>query len=178
MPTNTLAANLRISGSGSLTANETVQLASVPAVFGIGSNGFSSWEYALTNGTGSGNANEVYIGRHTITAGGGSSIDLAGSLTNPLGQTITFATIKALLIIVRSPDGTKKVLVGPQNVANTWQGPFGGTGATAYEEVYEIFLKATRYTGWTVTAGTGDLLRITNPGASDVDVDVLIIGTK
>jgi hypothetical protein len=32
--------------------------------------------------------------------------------------------------------------------------------------------------GWTVTAGTGDILRIRNPGANPITYQVAIVGTS
>jgi hypothetical protein len=178
MATNTLQAGLRLTGSGSLTAAEAVQLASVPAAFGVGANGFSGWDFALTNGTGNGQVNEAYVGRQTVPAGSHVDLDLSGSLTNPLNQTVNFTAIKYLLVLIRSPDGTLAIKVGPQGATNAWQGPFGGVTATDYEQVYEKFERANRFGGWPVANGATDVLRLSNPGGTDVSVDILILGTK
>lgn len=67
--------------------------------------------------------------------------------------------------------------VGPQNVSNGWQGPFGGVGATDYVAVThrQEFIKP--ITGWAVTGGSADVLRLHNPGAGAITVNVLIMGT-
>lgn len=179
MPTNRLTVSgFTINGGGSL-ARTDLTYGNPSASFTIGT-GFTKHALDLTDGTGSGNANEVYVARNTITTGANLDLDLSGALTNPLGQTIVFTGIKVLLVqlAAASMDGTNKVRVGPAGVTNAWQGPWGGTGATVYHEVYEALYFATRYGAWAVTAGTADILRITNPGASSVTVDVLLIGTK
>jgi len=62
-------------------------------------------------------------------------------------------------------------------VTNAFPGPWsGGSGATVYEDVYTVGRWTNPFTGWTVTAGTGDILGLYNPGATPITVHVLVIG--
>lgn len=137
-----------------------------------------SGTFNLNYGTSSGQANQWYAGQRTVTATTADNLDLSGVLTNPVSGTVTLTAVKRVLIQIVSPDGTKSLRVGPQNVSNAWQGPWGGTGATVYETVYEEMDKKNQYSGWAVTAGTGDILGIYNPGATSVTYFIWIIGVQ
>ena len=142
-----------------------------------GVNDFPSLAIDYTDGTSSNQAKTYFIDSRALAATTTESLDLAGSLADPFGTTITFTVIKEIVIAIVSPDGSKKLRVGPQNVANAWQGPFGGTGATVYIEFFHHWkMPSEPYTGYTVTAGTGDLLVINNPTASSITYGIIIVG--
>lgn len=143
-----------------------------------GTTRFPAISAELTNGTTSGKGNMIYADKHTIAAGASVDLDLSGSLTNISNSAATFTKVKQVVVIIDTPDGTKKVRVGPQNVSNAAQLWFGGTGATCYEEVAEWSIKTDRYTGWTITPGTGDILRIHNPTGVSVGVYIAITGVS
>lgn len=128
---------------------------------------------------GQGYLNAWHCRDYTIAAGANQDLDLAGGVTDFEGSAITFTKIKVVLIGVQSPDGSKAVRVGPQGVANAWQGPFGGVAAANYLTVRRwLPLVLDTHAGYAVTAGTGDILRLNNPGASSIDVSVLIGGVQ
>lgn len=128
------------------------------------------------NGTGDLEANMAFAAKYTITAGSNQDLDLSGSLSSLVNTTATFSKVKQIVVLIDEPDGDKKVKVGPQGVANGCQLWFGGTGSTCSEEVVEWTVKTNRFDGWTVTPGTGDILRINNPTASSVSVYIVIVG--
>ena len=106
----------------------------------------------------------------SLAAGANLDIDLANAsntVEDRAGRPLNLAKLYAVVLAVTSPDGTKALRLGPQNVANGCQLWFGGTGATAYETVEDGVVRWS-YSGWTVTAGTGDILRVNNPGATTV----------
>lgn len=117
-----------------------------------------------------------YVGRFTIAPGSSLDIDLDGSLQSDLVTpgTVVFAAVKELLIAIVEPDGTKKVLVGPQGLVNGWVGPWGSVDD--FETVVHHTRKTNPYDGFEVIASTGDVLRIHNPGASEVFIDLAILG--
>jgi hypothetical protein len=176
---NTFTGSLSLAAMLSLSKNTATPGVNSGNVLRLvsGSNTFPSLSSDIANGTGSGQANQLYAKSFTITTGSNQDLDLAGSLANEFGETITFAKIKGIIVCIASPDGTKKVRVGPQGVANGAQLWFGGTGATVYEEVEEVLVRGAKYTGWTVVAGT-DVLRINNPTASSVTVHIALWGTE
>lgn len=142
---------------------------------GNGAN-FDPLTQTFTWGTGNQQAKEYWHDTRTITAGANDDMDLAGGLTSPLGATITFTAIKAFLLLIDAHDGTKSLRVGPQGVANAWQGWHGGVAAGNYNTVHEWMVMVNSYSGWAVTAGTGDILRINNPGGTSVSYHIWILG--
>lgn len=178
MATSLTVDRCRLSIGSSFSNVDANGYGSPARTFAPSSSGFAIFDITFANGTASEQANQEYIARYTITATTMQSIDLAGSLTNIFGTTITFATLKIIHVKLRSPDGTKAFRIGPQNVANAFIGPWGGSSAIAYELCQTMYFAVAPYTGWTVTAGTVDLLNIYNPGATSIDVDVWLVGTQ
>jgi hypothetical protein len=131
---------------------------------------------AFTFGTGSGQANKLYIASRTVATVTADNLDLAGSLADGLGNTITFTSLKLMLFAITSPDGTKTLRIGPRNQSNPFQGPWGGTGATVYQDVTHHWYGYEPVAGWAVTAGTGDILGVYNPSAGSVTYTVLLVG--
>jgi len=140
----------------------------------------------VTNGTGSQQVNQEWCGSRSILAGQNDDIDLYGSLTDDDGDAINFAKIKKIIVAITDPDGTKKLRVGPQAVSNPFVGPWTGYAAIAtagegdevYEDVYEFQSWINSFAGWTVTAGTGDKLRINNPTASTITYTLYLEGVQ
>lgn len=145
--------------------------------FQIGQNAFPALDTTYTTGNGTLQVQRYFCTTYTINAGANQDIDLTGVLVDDLGQTIANAVVKEILVALDAPDGTVKVRVGPQGVTNPFIGPWtGGQGATVYEDVYVAQRWSQPYAGWTVTAGTGDILRINNPGGAAVTIHVVVLG--
>lgn len=141
-----------------------------------GSQGFSVVEADWANGTATSQANEWFHDQRTVAATTADNLDLAGSLTNKFGETLTFTTIKLIFFRIISPDGTKELHIGPRGQTNPWQGPWGGTGATVYSRTMGIFLWFDNYGYGTITAGAADVLGVYNAGSGSLTYDVIIIG--
>ena len=131
---------------------------------------------SFSYGSGSGQANKLYYASRTVATVTADNLDLAGSLSDSLGNTLTFTSLKLMLFAVSSPDGTKTLRIGPRNQSNPFQGPWGGTGATVYQDVTHHWYGYEPVAGWTVTAGTGDILGVYNPSAGSVTYSVLLVG--
>lgn len=133
-------------------------------------------QITFTDGDGAGEADLIWSDRRTLAASTGEDLDLAGGLTDPFGQTITFAKIKGLLVAA-APGNTNNVVLG--NAAeNGWVGPFDADDNTiAVKPGGVLMLLAPDAAGYAVTAGTGDLLHVANGGSgSGVTYDIVIIG--
>lgn len=154
-------------GTTGASLNKAFGQVSVPAL-----------DILLDFGTGSAQANKLYVAKRTLAATTYDLMDLAGSLADGLGNTITFTYVKLALLAVVSPTGLIKVRAGPQGQANPWIGPWtGGVGATVYKDVPRWDLVAYEpVTGYAVTAGTGDIFPIYNPGAASLDYWVVLAG--
>jgi hypothetical protein len=130
----------------------------------------------LTTGTGANQADLVFNDTRTVTASGTDALDLAGSLTGPLGTTLTIVKLKALM--VRAAAGNTN------NVRLNRPASNGVPLFLAASDGIDIlpgglFLWAAPGTGVTVTAATGDLINIDNSSSgTSVTYDVVIIGTS
>jgi hypothetical protein len=133
--------------------------------------------YQFADGTGANQIKQVYTAQLTLAASANQDLDLAGALSNALGQSITFTKIRA--IVVRAAEAnTNNVVVGGAP-SNGFIGPFGAAAHTvAVPPGGLVALVAPNAAGWAVTASTGDLLRVANSGAgSTVTFDILLLGT-
>lgn len=168
----TLALNRALTIQGTLTNDSTLCITTDQIT--SGSNSFPALTRTITDGTGAAQCNKYYRSYRTLTAGSADNLDLAGSLTDPFGATLTFTGIKYLVIalISASNNGTNKLTVG--NATNPWVGPMGATGTIDVYDALELYHPGA--SGWAVTAGTGDILKINNPGASPITYCILIAG--
>lgn len=130
----------------------------------------------LTSGTGANQADKLWFDQRTLTASATENLDLAGVLTDAFGATVTFARIK-LIGVFASSGNTNLVQVGgaasnqfinwvanSSDIVNVRPGGF-------------FLLGAPDATGYAVTAGTGDQLRIANSaGSTSVTYDIVFIG--
>lgn len=152
--------------------------AAIAKTFGKG--GVPDLNVLLNFGTGTDQASKAYIAqRPPLAATTFDNLDLAGGLVDGLGNTLTFATLKLALVAIVAPDyATKSLRVGPQGQSNPFLGAWGGTGATVYKafNVWDLTVYSPT-TGYTVTAGTGDIFPVYNPSAISVDYTILLVGT-
>ena len=131
----------------------------------------------LVEGTATGAADLLFADERTLSASATENLDLAGALTSPLGQTLTFVTVKAIIVIANSAN-TNSVIVGGHGSA-AFVGPFGAANDTVSVKPGGIFAIAHGGAGWAVTATTADMLTITNSGGTTgVTYRVIILGTS
>jgi len=123
------------------------------------------------DGTGVDQVNKRYSREHTIAASGTLNLDLAGSLTDEYGATVTFARVKKIKIVLTTTAASTIQVGGGSN-------PLAAlTNAITLRPGGRLDLEAPDATGYVVTAGTGDILRIVNDsGAASVTVKVIILG--
>lgn len=117
-------------------------------------------------------------GGRSIALSSSENLDLAGSLTDPFGNVITFADIR-LVYIYAAPTNVNNVVLG-NAASNGWQGWFGALTHTEAVRPGGISLHAAiDTTAWPVTAGTGDILKVANSGAGTAVVyDILVLGSS
>jgi hypothetical protein len=167
-----LTSQLNLSVQAELSALLDLATAQVPLNF--------TRAVGLASGTGAGQADRIFHDRRTLAASATEDLDLAGSLVDPFGATITFARIKALLIAAAAGN-TNNVIVGgaATNQFLTWVGAGTHTVVVRPGGVLALLAGGADATGYAVTAGTGDLLRIANSaGGTSVDYDIVLIGAS
>ena len=174
-----LSLTLNITGTGTLSGPAGI---TTPAsTFNIGQGNWPAMQMKLAYGTAAQQAKNWYLAKRTLGAGLNDDLDLSGGLTNEVGDaSIAFLAIKFLLMQIDAADGVKKLKVGPgaagAPVANAFVGPWKAV-TDCFTTVDNFnFLINQPWAGYPVTAGTADILRITNPGAGSLDYRVLVGG--
>ncbi len=128
----------------------------------------------MSNGTGDNQANIMWKDRRIVTAATtDDELDLAGSLVDVFGSTLTFTSIKAIRIHNRGiPDGSggwTTALGADLLVGGAATDPFttflNGLGiAKVTVPSGGVLLMSAPVDGWSVAAGTGDILLASHSG--------------
>lgn len=134
-------------------------------------------DFYLINGTAVGQADRVFSDTRTVNASTNDDLDLAGSLTDSFGATVSFVKIKGIYV--------KAALANPQNFtvgaapSNGWATLLAPTAVIMRPgQRWGSAVDPTDNTAWAVTATTGDLLRIANGAGSAITYDIIIVGTS
>jgi len=130
----------------------------------------------FANGTGADEVDTVFHDTRTLTTGASENLDLAGSLTDGFGSTITFAIVKAIFIYNKSTARILTVGGAASNQFINWVGDT--TDVIKIRPGGFVLLVTPDATGYAVTAGTGDLLKILNDAGSSCDYDIVILGVS
>lgn len=163
-----LTADIQLNVTGRQTAALDLGTASFPYAL--------SSAVSLTNGTSAGQADRMFADTRTLTASATENLDLAGTLLDAYGATLTFVTIKAVFV--------KAAAANTNNVNVTMP---ASNGVPIFLAAGDGIALKPGYTfawfgsgaGVTVTPSTGDLLTVTNGAAgTSVNYDIVIIGTS
>jgi hypothetical protein len=136
-----------------------------------------SYIASLTDGTGANQADRIFHDTRTLTASGTEDLDLNGVLTDIYGQACNFARIKGIVVLALAANTNNVNVTRPASngfplfLAASDGIPVRPGGAFAWVDPSA--------TGIAVTAGTGDLLTLTNSaGSTSVTYDIIIIGAS
>jgi hypothetical protein len=133
---------------------------------------------SLATGTGANQADKVFSDQRTLGASATEDLDLAGGLTDALGDTITLARVKAILIYAAAAN-TNNVQVGGAAANQFVNWVADATDKINVRPGGLLLLVAPDATAYAVTAATGDLLRIGNSaGGTSVTYDIIIVGAS
>ncbi|AMV18259.1 hypothetical protein [Planctomyces sp. SH-PL14] len=119
-------------------------------------------------------ANLLYTNGFAIPTANSQSLDLSGSLLDALGVSCVFAKVYAVEIVNLSTTTGQNIQIG----GDTNHVPLFGAPAD-YLTIGPngVFLAANCLDGWTVTASTGDVIKIANSaGGQTINVAVAILG--
>lgn len=178
MATNSFSFEMSLSGGGQLQDADGAP--SYPlASFEVGST-LDELTFTLEDGTGVGQANDLYFSRQTIAAAGSFALNMRGvALFNFMGEAINWTALKGLLVVMLLPaPATKSFTLGPDGGAAPAQAWFSGTGAgqktthTHYEFKVDVLGP-----GWPLV-DANDTLFVKNPSAGAIDVDIVAWGCK
>ena len=165
-----------------LSATLTISLsAALQAALDLGSsiaNLATHYSTQFTNGSGAGQANEIYWAERTLGASASEQLDLNGTgLQNPLNTNLALVRIKGL-VVAADAGNTNNLVVGAGT--NAVAGLFGATTHTGIVRPGGALCwlcGSGDAAGYALTAGTADLLQIANSGAgSTVTYAIAVIG--
>ena len=132
---------------------------------------------ALSSGTGSGAADLLFADTRTLAASATENLDMAGSLADPFGTTLTFVTVKVVKVCAASAN-TNNVVVGGAG-SNTLLGIFSDASDKIVVKPGGCFVWVAPGTGAAVTASTGDILLMANSSSgTSVTYSIWIVGTS
>jgi hypothetical protein len=134
----------------------------------------------MASGTGADQADKLWHNEESIGDGANYDLDLTGVLKDCFGDNFDAAKIKFL--VVYNTSTTKTLTIGNEG-SNPWVGPFGaGTHTISLKPAtatnYSWAVLVADPNGYTVTAGTADMLRITNEAGAAAIAGVIAIATS
>ena len=163
-----MSADVRISFRGFLAQTTTFGRATAR----FGQTGMPDELFRLTNGTGSGQCDTVFVKALSIAATTTLQVDFKSGETDLLGNAVNLQSVKLVAVVVTTASAT--LWVGPQNLTNACQLWFGGVAATDKNKVTDRFWNSDEG-GWAV-GGSTKILGINNPGGSTVSGYLICAG--
>jgi len=137
------------------------------------------WSWPLTTGVAANMADKIYTTTVTLAGSATSDIDLAGSLTDALGTSLTFARIKMIAIKAAAANNASNLMQVTRPASNGVPLFLAASDGIALRPGAAFIWVSPEATGVAVTAGTGDLLTFTNSaGTNSISCDVVIIGAS
>lgn len=130
----------------------------------------------LPSGVAAGQVDKLFMDTRTLASNTAEDLDLSGALVDPIGGTAVFAKVRG--IIVKSKDTNTTNLTIKPGASNGFTGPFGAATHTITLQPGGTFAVFAPGTGWTVTAGTGDLINIANASGASAQYDIIVVGSS
>jgi hypothetical protein len=164
-----LSANVKVSVNATQTKTADFESASSAIALAL--------SVAYSDGTGAGQADRIFKDTRTLTASATEDLDFSGALTDIYGATVVFADIRVLLITADAANTNNVRVIRP---ASNGLVIFAAASDEIVVRPGGAFLyMAQDTTAIPVTAGTGDLLTITNSaGSTSVTYNIVAIGAS
>lgn len=124
-----------------------------------------------TDGSSADQANQPWSDEIELAATSGN-LDLAGGLTDAFGNTITYTSVKELMIHNTSTTAGQDITISGTFMDNNL---LGGGSSTVILGPSGVFMVASPIDGFTVTAGSGDILTV-DSGANTITYEIFILG--
>jgi len=138
----------------------------------------AAFSLAMTDGTGANQVDRIFHDERTLAASATEDLDLSGGgLTDIYGTAFTIARLKLLVLWPSSANTNNVNLTRP---ASNGVPLFLAAGdGIAGRPGGEIIICAPDATGYAVTAGTGDLINLTNSaGTTSVTYKIILMGAS
>lgn len=130
-----------------------------------------AFTHTFTGGTGVNQANRLYYDQRTLVSTS-EDLDFSGGVTDEYGNTITLAEIKAIIIRNRSTTSGQHVTVGGDANAILIGGAASHTQIIGPSGIYVL---TSPIDGITVTATTGDILKVATDAT--ITYDIIVLGS-
>lgn len=127
---------------------------------------------SFTDGAGANQANVLWQATRTFS-GSTDDLDLNGVLSDSYGSSVAMVRVKG--IYVKNNSASNNVTVG-NATSNQWATFLNSTGTLTLPPGAFTVSATPNAAGWTVTASTGDILRI--GGTSGQTYDIAILGAS
>jgi hypothetical protein len=137
------------------------------------------YDKTFADGVAADQADKIWHDSRTLAAAANDDLDL-NALTNTIfGSTVTInlAKVKAILIVNTATTAGEDLTVGGAP-AQEWTAWVAAAGDRVRVPADSCLLISNRKTGWTVTNGASDTLRITNTGAGSITYKIAVLGTS
>lgn len=131
---------------------------------------------ALDNGTGANQADRIFTDTRTVSSGATDALDLAGSLVDAFGATITMARVKAIYIKSAAANTTDLQLARP--ATNGVPLFAAASDAMVIKPSGALLWVAPDATAVPVTAATADIINIVNAAGAPATYDIVIVGSS
>lgn len=133
----------------------------------------------LASGTAASQADLMYISERTVASDTDDDIDLAGSLADTFGTTITMAEVVAIMVVNGPKSGvanTTDLTIG--GATSAFEGFISADGTIGPIKPGGVFFVAAGDAAGigAVTASTADILRVTNSSGASNTYQIGIIG--
>lgn len=130
---------------------------------------------SYADGAGAASANRIFTDTRTLAASATENLDLAASLVDAYGATITFARIKAIIVTAAATNTNDVQITRP--AANGVPLFIAASDGIALKPGALFAWADPGAAGVVVTPGTGDLLTFTNSaGTTGVTYSIMILG--
>ncbi len=127
----------------------------------------------FADGVGASAHDKLYAASRTLP-GSSEDLDLAGGLADLYGGTITAARVKWMYI--KNLSTTNNIVVGAAG-SNPWATLLNSTGTLTLPPGAHVSVATPDATGWTVTAGTGDILKVAGTSGQSYEIGLGLAAT-
>jgi hypothetical protein len=167
-----LKANLKLTG----ILSHSVGAALARLVMGTGPAPDGRIDFA--DGTGAGQANQIFLAPFSIPATTRQSYDLkgGGGEVDVLNRALAMTKVKLVYVELTAPAAAQSVQFGPAAVTNAAILWYQAATANFYSVVRSKLLQADEVTGWALD-GTHKVISLYNPELVTVAGKILVVGT-
>lgn len=142
----------------------------------------SVFDVEFANGSGTNQAQDMFHSQRTVNNAEEDNLDLAGSLVDVFGNTLTLTSIRQLLIVNNATTSGEDLVIG---------GPEGPSAGALLTDLFDgdnearikvksggVLCLVAPISGYAITGGSADIIRVYNIGTVPISYDVIIKGTR